>query len=226
MFSRIEKMLNSKEIVKIQKLNILLVGVGGVGGYTLEMLVRSGVINITIIDADTIDISNLNRQIITNQSNIGAKKVDIAKERCLNINPKCDIKTIDIFLTKENINILENNHYDYIVDACDTITTKIALIKYSRDNDCKIISSMGTGNKLDPSKLEIINLKKTAYDPLAKAVRQILRKENININVMCICSKEIPRNIESRTPGSLALVPSSAGILCASYIINDCISKE
>jgi len=220
MYSRIERMLSEEEFNKIKNINVLIVGIGGVGGYALEMLVRSGVSNITIIDSDVVDISNLNRQIIALNSNVGLSKIEVAEKRVLDINPTIKLNTKKIFLTKDN---MDSNlgDYDYIIDACDTVTTKIELIKYAKRKMIKIITCMGTGNKLDPSKLEIIELSKTAYDPLAKSVRQILRKDGVNDRVMCVCSTENARKVEYRTPGSIALVPATAGILCASFVIND-----
>ena len=226
MFERIEKMLSKDEVDRLKNINVLLVGLGGVGGYALEMLVRSGIQNITIIDADIIDISNLNRQIISLQSNIGCDKVNVAKKRCRDINPDVNIEEINVFLTKDNMAILDDKCFDYIIDACDTITAKIELIKYAFKNNSTIISCMGTGNKLDPSKLEIIEIKKTSYDPLARVMRSLLKKEDITNDVMCVCSRENPRKNENRTPASMALVPATAGILCASFVINEAIKQK
>ena len=221
MFDRILKIVNENDFKKIQKLNILIVGIGGVGGYTLETLVRMGVLNITIVDHDTIDISNINRQIIALNSNIGEKKVNVAKKRALDINPNINIKTIDEFILDDNIDKLNINEYDYVVDACDTLTTKLLLIKKCHENNIKIISCMGTGNKFHPELLEITDIYKTEYDPLAKRIRSILRKDGIK-RLTVIASKEKPIKTDS-TPGSTSLVPSVAGILISSYIINDTI---
>ncbi len=220
MFERLEKILTKKEFVKIKSLNILLVGIGGVGGYTLEVLVRMGVENITIVDYDVIDLSNLNRQIITTRENLGNSKVLEAKKRALAINPNINITTINEKINKDNYLDLFKNHYDFVIDACDTITTKLLLIIYCLQNNIKIISCMGTGNRLDPTKLEITNIWKTSNDPLAKVMRKELKERKIDKKIPVVASKEVPRKINDRTPGSSALVPSVAGIYLASFVID------
>ena len=172
MFARLEKILTKEKFVKIKNLNILLIGIGGVGGYTLEALVRMGVENITIVDYDVIDITNLNRQIITTNENIGNSKVLEAKKRALSINPNINITTIDENINKDNYLSLFKTHYDFVIDACDTITTKLLLIEYCIQNRVKIVSCMGTGNRLNPTKLEITNIWETSNDPLAKVIRK------------------------------------------------------
>lgn len=223
MFERLEKILTENELNKIKNLNILLIGIGGVGGYTLEALVRMGVKNITIVDYDIIDLSNLNRQIITARENIGNSKVLEAKKRALSINPLINIITINEKINEDNYLSLFKTHYDFVIDACDTITTKLLLIEYCIKNKVKIISCMGTGNRLDPTKLEITNIWKTNNDPLAKVIRKELRNRKINKNIPVVASREIPRKINDRTPGSTSLVPSVAGIYLASYVINETI---
>ena len=225
MFDRLLKILSEEDFNKIKNLNILLVGVGGVGGYALESLARLGVGNFTIVDNDIVDITNLNRQIISLHSNIGKKKVDIAKNRVLDINPDCNIKTIAKFITKDNIDILFNEKYDFIIDACDTITTKVLLIKYAKDYDIPLISIMGTGNRFDPTKVVIKDIFKTNNDPLAKIMRKLLREEKISKQIV-ICSEEKPIKISDRTPGSTSLVPSTAGIFAAYYVISNIINKN
>lgn len=223
MFERLEKILSEKELNQIRDLNILLIGIGGVGGYTLEALVRMGVGNITIVDYDTIALSNLNRQIITTRENIGSSKVLEAKKRVVSINPEINITTINKKIDKDNYLNLFKTHYDFVIDACDTITTKLLLIEYCIQNKVKIISCMGTGNRLHPEKLEITNIWKTNNDPLAKVIRKELRSRKINKNIPVVASKEVPRKINDRTPGSSSLVPSVAGIYLASYVINETI---
>lgn len=221
MFERLERILTEEELIKIQNLNILLIGVGGVGGYTLEALVRMGVENITIVDYDIIDLSNLNRQIITTKENIGNSKVLEAKKRALSINPLINITTINEKINEDNYLSLFKTHYDFVIDACDTITTKLLLIEYCIKNKVKIISCMGTGNRLDPTKLEITNIWKTNNDPLAKVIRKELRNRKINKNIPVVTSREVPRKINDRTPGSSSIVPSVAGIYLASSVINE-----
>lgn len=221
MLDRLELILDKNSINKLKSTKVLIIGIGGVGGYALECLVRSGVINITIVDKDVIEKTNLNRQIISLNSNIGFPKVDVAKGRCLDINPKCNITTINDFILDDNINSLELNKYDYIIDACDTITTKILLIDYCAKNNLKLISCMGTGNRFDSTKLSVTKLNKTYNDPLSKNIRRILREKNIKANPTVVASSELPIKTHNRTPGSIILVPMQAGNLCASFIIND-----
>lgn len=217
---RILKIISKDAFDKIQKLKILIVGVGGVGGYTLEALVRSGVLDITIIDKDKIEESNLNRQIISLNSNINESKVEEAKKRALNIRNDARINAIQDFLTCDNLSdILDKYQYDYIVDACDTVTTKIALIGYAIKNNIKIISCLGTGNRFKPEELKVTTLDKTYNDPLGKVMRKILKDKGIKNKVTVLWSKELPVKTGDRTPGSMVFVPASAGILIASYII-------
>ena len=224
-FNRIAGMISQKEMQQISKLKVLIVGIGGVGGFAFESLIRSGVKNITIVDADIIDISNLNRQLITLQNNIGKEKTEEAIKRAALINPKAKITSIKNFITKDNINTLFKRKYDYIIDACDTISTKVALIQKAHESKTKIISSMGTGNKLDPSQLAIVDIRKTSYDPIAKILRKLLKDLHINGKVMVVSSTEKPKKSKNKTPGSMIFVPATAGILCASYIINDALNK-
>ncbi len=224
MFDRLLKIIKKEDFEKINNLDVLLVGIGGVGGYTLETLVRMGVGHITIADYDTVEESNLNRQIIALHSNLGELKVDIAKKRCLDINPHLDIKTIKEKLTKDNLSNLNINNYDYIIDACDTVTVKIELVKLAISNNIKIISCMGTGNRFNPTKLEITDISKTYNDPLAKIVRKLLKEEGIK-HTKVVFSSENPIKTHEKTPGSTSLVPSVAGILLASYIINDTLNN-
>lgn len=226
MFDRLLKIITEEDLNKIKNTKILLVGIGGVGGYTLESLIRSGVENITIIDNDIVEETNLNRQLIALNSTLNKEKTLIAKERVLDINPNCKINTLTTFLDKSNIEAIFKEHYDYIIDACDTITTKVLLIKYAKENDIKIISCMGTGNRLDPTKLSITTLNKTINDPLAKTMRKLLKDENIKLTIPVVWSSELPIKTNSRTPGSSALVPSVAGIYLASFVINDILSNK
>jgi len=217
--SRLNKILSDTEIDIIKNKTVLIIGIGGVGGYALESIVRMGVNNIIIVDNDVVDITNLNRQLISLNSNIGRKKIEVAKERILDINNDCNVITIDKFITEENILDLFKYNIDYVIDACDTVSTKISLIKECLDRNIKIISCMGTGNKFHPEKLEITELKKTSYDPLAKILRNKFKDEKRKIMVVSSTEKGI--DINDRIPGSTSLVPSAAGIMCASYVIND-----
>ena len=221
MFERVESLLN-EDINKLKDKVILVLGIGGVGSYTVETLIRNPIKKIIIVDSDIIDITNLNRQLYTNQNNIGLKKVDELEKRIKNINPYIEIKKIDKFIDENNINILFEEHVDYIVDACDSIKTKECLIKECIKRKIKFISSMGTAKKLDPTKLEIVDIKKTSYDPLAKKIRKTFKNEKNKI--MVISSSEKPKEIKKL--GSISFVPSVAGIYITSYIINDIIKGE
>ena len=224
MFDRLLKLISKEELEMLGKVNVLLVGVGGVGGYALESMVRIGFKNITIIDNDTVDLTNLNRQIISLHSNIGLLKVDVAEKRALDINPNINLKKIDTFITKDNIDTIFNEKYDYIIDACDTVTTKVELIKKAQEKNIKIISIMGTGNRLNPTMLEITDVFKTNYDPLAKVMRKLLRENNIT-KADVITSKEIPIKTGTSTPGSTSLVPSVVGIYATYYIVKDILKR-
>ncbi len=220
MYERTFKIFDQEKFNDIIHKAILLVGVGGVGGYALESLIRFGFQNITIVDHDTISISNLNRQILANTNNIGQSKVEEARKRALNINKNVNLNILPIFLTKDNINQL-STHYDYIIDACDTISTKLALIQFAIQNDIKIISCLGTGNRLDPTQLVITDIWQTSYDPVAKILRKLLRDNNITNKITVIWSKEKPIKINDSQPGSICTVPAVAGIYMASHIINE-----
>ena len=222
---RSEMLIGKENIKKIENAKVLLAGLGGVGGMALEMIVRCGIKNITIIDYDKFEESNINRQILCTKKSIGKNKVDEAEKRIKKINPSC--KVIKYNEKIDNV-FLSNNTFDadYIIDAIDDVKAKVELIKYAINNNIKIISCMGTGNKLDPSKLEITNIWKTSYDPLAKKLRSVLRKERINYKLPVVSSEEkgVVNNIKEIP--SLALVPNAAGIMLASYVINDIIKKD
>lgn len=224
MFDRTLKIMDEQLIETIKEQKILLVGVGGVGGFALESLIRLGFQNITIVDADIIEESNLNRQIISTRDNIGKNKVEVAKERALSINPNANVTTYNLFLKEENMDTIFKEKYDYIIDACDTITTKYLLIKKALEVNTKIISCMGTGNRLNPSKVTITRLDKTNNDPLASAMRTILRKNNISLKVPVVWSSEIPKKNKEKAVGSIVLVPAAAGLQLIYYILNDLIN--
>ncbi len=218
-YSRIVSLIGKNKFNILKNKKIIIVGIGGVGGYVFETLIRSGINNIDIIDPDKIDITNLNRQLIANLNNIDKYKADEAKIRALSINPNVNINVYKIFLDKNNIERILNNKYDYIIDACDTIDTKLEIIKYSQKNNIKLISCLGTAKKIDPLKLKITELSKTSYDPIAKILRKKVKELKITEKIIVVSSEEKP--LECKSLGSLMIVPASAGILCASYIIND-----
>ncbi len=221
MFTREEWLIGDK-INLIKNKCVLIIGLGGVGGYTLESLVRAGIGKVIIVDNDNIDITNLNRQIISLHDNIGNKKVDEWEKRIKNINPSIEVVKYDMFVTPSNIDELFNDKIDYVVDACDTIETKKAIIRMCINKNIKFITSMGTGNKLDPTKLMICDVRKTSYDPIAKIIRKMVKDERIKAKIMTVCSSEPPK-IKGKV-GSISFVPSVAGLYITSYIINDILS--
>ena len=222
-FSRLEKIITKEKLDILKQKKVLVLGVGGVGGYVVESLARSGIGTLILVDFDKIDETNINRQIIALDSTIGKLKVDVLKDRVKDINPECNVITISDFINKDNIETIFDNDIDYLVDACDTIETKKEIIKRCLNKKIKLISSMGTGNKLDPSKLEIVDIRKTVNDPLARIIRKFIKDENIKDKINVLSSKELPIKTHDRTPGSTAFVPPAAGLLIASYILRDLI---
>ncbi len=227
MFERLEKIVSKDSLKKLKNITVMVIGIGGVGGYTVEALVRSGINNIILIDHDTVDITNKNRQIIALDSTIGLKKVDVMKNRILDINKECSVTCLDLFLDKTNtFDIINKYKPDYVVDACDTIEAKKEIILSCIKLNINFISSMGTGNKFDPSKLYITDIRKTDYDPLAKIMRKWVKDEKIKEKITVLVSKEAPVKTGDRTPGSTSFVPSSAGLLIASHIFNKIINSD
>ena len=224
MFDRLIPLIGTTNLEKIKNTKILLVGIGGVGGFTLEALVRTGFLNITIIDGDIIEESNLNRQIITNQENIGNLKVEEAINRYTSIN-KVNIKAIDVMLTKDNFKEYINEYYDYIIDACDDLTIKVELVRYARKNNIKIISALGTGKKLNSAYLEITTLAKTENDPLARKFRSMIRQANLDLNIPVVFSKEASINTNN-VIGSAIFVPAVAGLYLANYVFLDILKPQ
>lgn len=227
MFSRFELLVGEDNIQKLNQAHVIVFGVGGVGGYVVEALVRSGIGHITIVDNDVISLSNLNRQIIATQETIGQKKVDVMKKRILSIHPECDVTTLDMFYLPETADQIDLSQYDYVVDAIDTITSKIELAVRC-DQKIPLISSMGTGNKMNPALLQVSDVYKTSVCPLAKVMRRELKKRRVK-HLKVVYSQELPMKpfasdeiTHKRTiPGSTAFVPSSAGLLIASEVVKD-----
>ncbi len=239
-FIRNELYFGKETCDKLSKLKVCVVGIGGVGSYAVEALARLGVENFVLIDKDQVDITNINRQIIALESTLGKDKVEVCKKRVLDINPKCNVKTYNVFLNKDNLSLILNEHVDYVVDAIDTISCKYELIKLCLDNKIDFISSMGMGNKEDLTKIEITTLDKTNYDPVAKKLRELIRKENKEkdmkkINVVFSkensCKQSVIVNEKGETlkekcpPSSIIFTPSVAGFLCAYYIYKKVVSK-
>lgn len=224
-FSRLEKLIGKENINILKNTSVLILGVGGVGGYVVESLARSGIGTLILVDFDIIDITNINRQIIALDSTIGLKKVDVLEKRIKDINENCQVIKIDKFIDKNNINELFKYKFDYLVDACDSVPTKEQVIIECLKRNINFISSMGTGNKFDPSKLEICDIRKTYNDPLAKIIRKFVKDNKINKKVTVLSSTELPVKLHDKTPGSTSFVPPSAGLLIASYIVRKIIEK-
>ena len=224
-FERLKKVVGVDSLEILDTKSVLVLGCGGVGGYVVEALARSGIGEIILVDYDVVDETNINRQIIALDSTIGKLKIDLLEERIKDINSNCNVIKIGKFINQDNYMELFNNKIDYFVDCCDTVIVKKLVIKECLENDIPFISSMGTGNKLDPSKLEITDIRKTVNDPLARILRKYVKDEKINKKVMVLSSSELPVKTGDRTPGSTAFVPASAGLLIASYIVREFIKK-
>lgn len=225
--SRTELLIGKENLEKLSKSKIIVYGIGGVGSFVVEGLVRAGIENIILVDNDVISPSNINRQIHATISNIGKLKVECMKERILLINPNVKVETYvptDMSIEEET---LIDDSVSYVVDAVDTITTKLKLIEKSKKENVPIISCMGTGNKLDPTQFEISDIYKTSVCPLAKVMRKELRKRKIT-SLKVLYSKEEPikHNTEKRTPASISFVPSVAGMIIAGEIVKDIIEYQ
>lgn len=221
-FDRIYPILGEAGVEKLKNSRVLLVGIGGVGGAAGEGLVRCGVGNLTVVDSDTVNITNINRQLIALNSNIGVKKTDAALSRFKDIAPDCNITVLDKFYSEEDPIPLEK--YDYIVDCIDSVKSKLFLIQSAVSAGVPIISCMGTGNKLDPTRLEVADISKTSVCPLAKVMRVELRKRGIN-HLKVVYSKEEPA-VNSRTPASVSFVPPVAGFIMAGEVIKDICGRN
>lgn len=225
-FSRTELLIGKEGIKKLQKAKVAIFGIGGVGSYVVEGLVRAGVGNFILVDKDEVSISNLNRQIIASTKTIGKSKVEVAKERILEINPKANVEIHKEFFMPDSKEILDST-ISYIVDAVDTVTAKIELVIRANKLKLPIISSMGTGNKLDATRFEVTDIYKTSVCPLAKVMRKELKIRGIK-HLKVVYSKEEPikiNNIENKkqVPGSISFVPSVAGLIIAGEVVKDLI---
>ena len=225
--SKTELLIGKENIQKLSKAKIIVYGIGGVGSFVVEGLVRAGIENIILVDNDVIASSNLNRQIHATISNIGKLKVDCMKERILSINPKVKVETYIPQNMENGEETLIDNTIDYVIDAVDTITTKLKLIQRAKEKQVPIISCMGTGNKLDPTRFEIADIYKTSVCPLAKVMRKELKKRGIQ-DLKVLYSKEEPikHDVEARTPASISFVPSVAGMMIAGEVIKDIIENK
>ena len=224
MFDRLIALIGEENLVKIKSKKVVVLGCGGVGSYALEAILRCGIEDIIIIDADKIDITNLNRQLMTTQNNIGEFKVDVLESRIKSINPKAKITKICEFITENNLNLIFDLKPDYIIDAIDTVKTKKALLKESLKRKIKIIISTGMGNKKDASRVKIADLSKTSYDKIAKELRLFVKKEKIKGKIPVVFSDEPPKS-KKDVIASIMYVPAVAGLLCANYVIDDIIKE-
>ena len=223
-FSRSSRILGEQKMEKLNKSSVIVFGIGGVGGAVLEALVRGGVGTVAVVDKDTVDITNINSQIITTDDNIGEKKVDAAEKRALSINPNINFKKYDLFYLPETAEEINLSEYDFIVDAIDNVTAKLELIERANRLNIPVISSMGTGNKLHPELFEITDINKTSVCPLARVMRRELKNREVK-KLTVVYSKEEPIKTENSVPGSVSFTPPVAGYLMASYVINKLLEE-
>ncbi len=230
-FSRSELLLGKQAISLLANKRVAVFGVGGVGGYVVESLARTGIGHLDLIDNDTVSLTNINRQIIALHSTIGKDKVEVARDRVLDINPNCDVKIYKTFYLPETASLFNFKDYDYVVDAIDTVAGKLMLIEEAKRNNVPIICSLGAGNHLDPLSFKVSDINKTSMCPLAKVMRRELKKRNIR-DVKVVYSteqaikpyeyEEIQKDSSKRaTPGSVAFIPSVVGLIIGSEVIKD-----
>ena len=226
-WSRTAYIYGDEAIEKLAMSKVAVFGVGGVGGYVCEALARAGIGQIDVFDKDTVSLSNINRQIIALHSTVGRSKVEVIKERILDINPECKVNAHEVFYLPENAHEYDLSEYDYIVDAVDTVNAKLEIITRANSLNIPVISAMGAGNKTDPTKFEVADIKKTEVCPLARVMRRELKKRGVD-KLKVVYSKEEPKRIENAPvengktiPGSLSFVPSVMGLIIAGEVINE-----
>lgn len=246
--SRTELLVGQEGLDKLKKAKVVVFGVGGVGSFTVEALTRAGVGNLILVDDDTVCLTNLNRQIHATYNTISKVKVDVMKERILSINHKCNVQTFQSFVTPENVAEFISEDVDYVVDAIDTVSAKIALAKYCYENDIKIIASMGTGNKFDPTQFKVADIFQTKVCPLAKVMRYELKRRGVKkLKVVyseelptkprtedvvtcktgCVCTGGTKKCAEKRQiPGSISFVPPVAGMIIGGEVIKGILGME
>ena len=230
-FSREERLIGKENLEKLTKAKVAVFGIGGVGSFVVEGLARAGIGKFLLVDNDTIDITNINRQIHANITTVGKNKVDVMKERLLDINPDLNIKAIKKLYNAETSDEILTEDYDYVVDAIDMVTSKIKLIETCKEKGFNIISSMGMGNKLDPTKIVVTDIYKTHTCPLAKVLRRELKDRRIK-KLKVVYSTEQPRELQERimngrkvTPGSISFVPSVGGLTIASVVVRELLER-
>lgn len=232
-FSRTQILLGEEAMEKLYTARVAVFGIGGVGGYTVEALARSGVGALDLIDSDTVSVSNINRQILATHSAVGRLKVDVARDRVLDINPNCKVRTYPIFYLPDTASQFDFTQYDCVVDCIDTVTGKLQLVERAVEAGTPIICSMGTGNKLDPSAFQVADISKTSMCPLARIMRKELKKRGINhLKVVysqeealapAVDEEELKRTGKRQIPGSVSFVPGTAGLILAGEVIKDLI---
>ncbi len=227
-FSRTEMMLGKEAVERLNSARVAVFGIGGVGGFTVEALARAGIGELHLFDSDRVSVTNINRQIIALHSTIGRLKTEVMKERIADINPEAAVKSYPIFYGEETADSVDLSSYDYVVDAIDSVRSKILLICRAKEAGTPIISSMGAGNKLDPTRFEVADIYKTSVCPLARAVRVELKKRGID-SLKTVFSAEHPvhpRDSGESAPGSLSFVPSVVGLIIAGEVIKDIANKK
>ena len=232
-FSRTAILLGAEAVEKLNRARVAVFGIGGVGGYTVEALARCGVGSLDLIDSDTVSVSNINRQILATHSTVGRLKVDVARDRVLDINPDCVVRTYPCFYLPDTADQFDFTQYDYIVDCIDTVTGKLQLVERAVAAGTPIICSMGTGNKLDPAAFQVADISKTSMCPLARIMRKELKKRGIDhIKVVysqeealapAVDEEELKRTGKRQIPGSVAFVPGAAGLVLAGEVVKDLI---
>ncbi len=228
-FSRTALLIGDESVEKLKRARVAVFGIGGVGGYAVEALARAGVGTLDLIDKDTVSVSNLNRQILALHSTVGRWKTEVAAERIKDINPACNVHTHNVFYLPETASKFDFSAYDYVIDAIDTVSGKLALIQQAKQTNTPVISSMGTGNKLDPTAFEVADISQTRICPLARVMRKELKKRGIE-HLKVVYSREEPKESKlfdeesgKPIPGSVSFVPSVAGLLLAGEVIKDLI---
>ena len=224
-FDRTKLLIGDNGLQTLQNSNILVVGIGGVGGYAVEVLTRSGVGNFTIVDGDNVDITNINRQIIATHSTVGKPKVDVFAERMKDINPNVNVRALNLRFNSDSVHLVFDRQYDYVIDAIDSVQDKLLLIKTVREKGINIISAMGAGNKIEMNDFAVVDIYKTQNDKLAKKMRKLLKDNGIT-HLDTVTNNAMPMQIDGNVIGSIAYMPSLAGIKLGGYVINKLLNNK
>ncbi len=224
-FDRTKLLIGESSLEKLKNCNILIVGVGGVGGYALEILTRCGIGNFTIVDGDNVDITNINRQIIATHSTIGKSKVEVFEMRMKDINPFVNVRALNVRFNEQTRDVIFDRHYDYVIDAIDSVQDKLLLILTAKAKDYNIVSAMGAGNRVQLSDFQVIDIFKTQNDKLAKKMRKLL-KDNGVTKLDTVTSNTIPLQTNDNVIGSIAYMPSLAGVKLGGYVINQLLKES